>query len=266
MSAPRASTCSTLSKPASAGSAPTTSTSTSCTASTRLTPVEETLSTLDDLVRAGKIRYIGCSNFSGWHLMKSLAVADRYGWPRYVAHQAYYSLVGRDYEWELMPLGTRSERRHGRLEPARLGPPDRQNPPRPAAAQRQPPAKQTASISARRSPTNISTKSSMRSTKSPKRPARPSRRSRSTGCCSARPSPTSSSARATKSSSGKTSRRRLEADARANRQARRSQRPHAGLSVLAPAPVRRAQSAASPVEFMRSCIVAALGPVRLSAL
>ena len=68
------------------------------------TPVEETLGTLADLVRAGKIRYIGCSNFSGWHLMKSLAVSDRYGWPRYVAHQVYYSLVGRDYEWELMPL------------------------------------------------------------------------------------------------------------------------------------------------------------------
>ncbi len=70
-----------------------------------VTPVEETLSTLNDLVRAGKIRYIGCSNFSGWHLMKSLATSDRYGWPRYVAHQAYYSLVGRSYEWELMPLG-----------------------------------------------------------------------------------------------------------------------------------------------------------------
>jgi len=68
------------------------------------TPVEETLSTLDDLVRAGKLRYIGVSNFSGWHLMKSLAVSERYGWQRYVAHQAYYSLVGRDYEWELMPL------------------------------------------------------------------------------------------------------------------------------------------------------------------
>ena len=68
------------------------------------TPVEETLSTLDDLVRAGKIRYVGCSNFSAWHLMKSLAVSDRHGWPRYVAHQAYYSLIGRDYEWELMPL------------------------------------------------------------------------------------------------------------------------------------------------------------------
>ena len=70
-----------------------------------ITPVEETLSTLDDLVRAGKIRYVGCSNFSGWHLMKSLATVERYNLPRYVAHQAYYSLIGRDYEWELMPLG-----------------------------------------------------------------------------------------------------------------------------------------------------------------
>ncbi len=69
-----------------------------------LTPVEEILATLDDMVRAGKIRYIGCSNFSGWHLMKSLATSDRYGWSRYVAHQAYYSLIGREYEWELMPL------------------------------------------------------------------------------------------------------------------------------------------------------------------
>jgi len=68
------------------------------------TPVEETLGTLNDLVRAGKIRYIGCSNFSGWHLMKSLAASQRHGWAPYVAHQAYYSLVGRDYEWELMPL------------------------------------------------------------------------------------------------------------------------------------------------------------------
>jgi aryl-alcohol dehydrogenase-like predicted oxidoreductase len=69
-----------------------------------LTPVEETLQTLDGLVRAGKIRYIGCSNFSGWQLMKSLAVSEKYGLARHVAHQAYYSLVGRDYEWELMPL------------------------------------------------------------------------------------------------------------------------------------------------------------------
>ena len=69
------------------------------------TPVEETLSTLDRIVRSGKVRYIGASNFSGWHLMKSLAVSDRYGYPRHVAHQAYYSLLNRDYEWELMPLG-----------------------------------------------------------------------------------------------------------------------------------------------------------------
>nr|WSW49132.1 aldo/keto reductase [Streptomyces sp. NBC_01001] len=69
------------------------------------TPVEEVLSTLDDLVRAGKIRHLGVSNFSGWQAMKSLATADRRGRERYVAHQVHYSLVGRDYEWELMPLG-----------------------------------------------------------------------------------------------------------------------------------------------------------------
>jgi aryl-alcohol dehydrogenase-like predicted oxidoreductase len=69
------------------------------------TPVEETLATLDQLVRSGRVRYVGCSNFSGWHLMKSLAVSDRYGYPRHVAHQVYYSLLNRDYEWELMPLG-----------------------------------------------------------------------------------------------------------------------------------------------------------------
>jgi aryl-alcohol dehydrogenase-like predicted oxidoreductase len=70
-----------------------------------MTPVEETLSTLDGLVRAGKVRYLGVSNFSGWHLMKSQAVADQRGYSRYVANQTYYSLIGRDYEWELMPLG-----------------------------------------------------------------------------------------------------------------------------------------------------------------
>ncbi|MDQ0395982.1 aldo/keto reductase [Labrys monachus] len=69
------------------------------------TPVEEVLSTLDGLVRAGKLRHVGVSNFSGWQVMKSLAAADRHGWPRYVANQVYYSLLGRDYEWELMPLG-----------------------------------------------------------------------------------------------------------------------------------------------------------------
>jgi len=70
-----------------------------------LTPVEEALSTLSHLVESGKVRYIACSNFSGWHLMKSLDVSQRYGWSRYVGHQVYYSLVGREYEWELMPLG-----------------------------------------------------------------------------------------------------------------------------------------------------------------
>ncbi|MFI9536489.1 aldo/keto reductase [Nocardia fusca] len=69
------------------------------------TPVEEVLHALDELVRAGKIRYLGASNFAGWQLMKSLAAADRHGLTRYIAHQVYYSLAGRDYEWELMPLG-----------------------------------------------------------------------------------------------------------------------------------------------------------------
>ena len=69
-----------------------------------LTPLEETLDTLNTLVRSGKVRYIACSNFSGWHLMKSLAVSERYGWARYVGYQGYYSLIGREYEWELMPL------------------------------------------------------------------------------------------------------------------------------------------------------------------
>lgn len=68
------------------------------------TPVEETLRALEDLVREGKIRYIGCSNYSGWHLMKSLSISEKYGWSRYIAHQAYYSLASRDFEWELMPL------------------------------------------------------------------------------------------------------------------------------------------------------------------
>ncbi|WP_263380877.1 aldo/keto reductase [Granulicella paludicola] len=68
------------------------------------TPVEETLKTLDNFITSGKVRYIAASNFSGWHLMKSLSASERYGWSKYVGHQVYYSLVGRDYEWELMPL------------------------------------------------------------------------------------------------------------------------------------------------------------------
>lgn len=69
------------------------------------TPVEETLSTLDNFVKTGKVRYIACSNFSGWHLMKSLSISERYGWTKYIAHQAYYTLLSREFEWELMPLG-----------------------------------------------------------------------------------------------------------------------------------------------------------------
>ncbi len=68
------------------------------------TSVEETLQTLNTLVQSGKVRYIVCSNFSGWHLMKSLAISEKYGWARYSAHQAHYSLLRREYEWELMPL------------------------------------------------------------------------------------------------------------------------------------------------------------------
>lgn len=70
-----------------------------------LTPVEEVMSTLDTLVKSGKVRYIGCSNFSGWHLMKANDIAKQNGWAGYVSHQAYYSLIGREFEWELMPLG-----------------------------------------------------------------------------------------------------------------------------------------------------------------
>ncbi len=84
-----------------------------------LTPVEEVLSTLDTLVKSGKVRYIACSNFSGWHLMKSLSISERYGWARYVGHQVYYSLVGRDYEWELMPLA--AEHKVGALVWSPLG-------------------------------------------------------------------------------------------------------------------------------------------------
>ena len=84
-----------------------------------LTPIEEVQQTLDTLIREGKIRYSACSNFTGWQLMKSLATADKHGWPRFAAHQVYYSLVSRDYEWELMPLGI--EERIGALVWSPLG-------------------------------------------------------------------------------------------------------------------------------------------------
>ncbi|RAW02880.1 aldo/keto reductase [Pseudochryseolinea flava] len=69
------------------------------------TPLHETLSTLDQLVKSGKVRYIGASNFTGWQLMKSLSVSEKLGLEKYVIHQAYYSLIGRDFEWDLMPVG-----------------------------------------------------------------------------------------------------------------------------------------------------------------
>ncbi len=69
-----------------------------------VTAVEETLRALDDMVSSGKVRYIAASNFSGWQLMKSIGISDKYGWNSYVAHQVYYSLANREYEWELMPL------------------------------------------------------------------------------------------------------------------------------------------------------------------
>jgi aryl-alcohol dehydrogenase-like predicted oxidoreductase len=70
-----------------------------------LTPIEETLDALNTFVREGKIRYIAASNFSGWALQKSVDISEKYGWAKYAAHQVYYSLVGRDYEWELMQVG-----------------------------------------------------------------------------------------------------------------------------------------------------------------
>ena len=149
----------------------TTSISSSCTASTRTTPPEEVLSTLDQLVRVGKIRYVGFSNFSGWHAMKSLSVADRYGYPRYVANQTYYSLIGRDYEWELMPLGLDQRNWRNRMESARLGPAYRQNTARAAVAGDEPVAqdRRQGPAGRRRIPVYAS---SMLSTASRKKPAK----------------------------------------------------------------------------------------------
>jgi aryl-alcohol dehydrogenase-like predicted oxidoreductase len=69
-----------------------------------VTPVEETLEALDTLVRSGKVRYIGCSNLSGWHTARSLGIADRLNYQRYVSSQIYYSLQARDAEYELVPV------------------------------------------------------------------------------------------------------------------------------------------------------------------
>ena len=165
------------------------------------TPPEEVLSTLDVLIRAGKIGYIGVSNFSGWHLMKALATADRYGLPRYVANQAYYSLVGRDYEWELMPLGLDQGVGAVVWSPLGWGTAHRKDPSRRAGAGGQPPQRQgDERYGAARRTTNMCSRSSMRWIRLQKKPARPCRRWPSIGSSSGRPCRPSSSARATNSS------------------------------------------------------------------
>ena len=173
----------------------------------RQTPVEETLSTLDDLVRAGKIRYIGCSNFSGWHLMKSLAVA---GPLRLAALRRAPGLLLADRPRLRMGADAarpRSGRRRGGLEPARLGPAHRQDPPRPAAARAQPPARQRRN-SGRRSTTNICSASSTRSTTIAKETGKTHSADRAQlAAAAADRVDASSSARATRSSSGRTSAR-----------------------------------------------------------
>ncbi|WP_108244133.1 aldo/keto reductase [Muricauda brasiliensis] len=68
------------------------------------TPIEETLRTLDNMIKSGKVRYIGCSNFASWQLMKSLSISEKLNLEKYIVYQGYYSLIGRDYEQELMPL------------------------------------------------------------------------------------------------------------------------------------------------------------------
>lgn len=151
------------------------------------TPVEEVVSTLDQLVKDGKLRYIGVSNFSGWQIMKSLAAAEKHGWTRYVVNQVYYSLVGRDYEWDLMPLG--QDQGLGALvwSPS-VG---AASPARSAAASRFRKAAgcMRRRISARLSKTNCSTASSMRCRWWRTRRARRCRRWRSTGSPADRLSP-----------------------------------------------------------------------------
>jgi len=69
-----------------------------------ITPLEETLRALDDLIRQGKVRYIGCSNFAGWQLMKAMSISEKYGWEKFVSLQALYTLLARELENELVPL------------------------------------------------------------------------------------------------------------------------------------------------------------------
>ena len=97
------------------------------------TPLEETLRALDDLVRSGKVRYVGCSNYSGWQLMKALGVSERQGLERFVSQQIHYTLEAREAEYELVPIAV--DQGVGIMVWSPLGrrPADRQVPPRPAA-------------------------------------------------------------------------------------------------------------------------------------
>ena len=207
-----------------------------------ITPVEEVLGTLDGLVRAGKIRYIGCSNFSGWHLMKSLAVSERYGLARYVAHQAYYSMIGRDYEWELMPLALDQKVGAVVWSPlgwGRLTGKVRRGQPLPETSRLQskavtdigPPVAQRVRLPGGRRPRRGGQGDRQdRPADRPQLAAPAAERGQRHHRCAERgaiaPEPR---------------RRRLGPDQGAGRQARRRQRDHARLSVLAPEGIRRAK-------------------------
>jgi hypothetical protein len=194
-----------------------------------MTPIEEVLVTLDDLVRAGKIRYVGCSNFSGWHLMKSLAISEKYGLQRYIAHQAYYSLVGREYEWELMPLALDQKVGSVVWSPlgwGRLTGKVRRGQPRPETSRLNDPRSSEAGPPV----DDIPAWSSMHSTALPRRPEKPCPRLPSTGSCSVPRLRLSSLERATRNSFAKISLLWAGISPGADRQARQCQRKNADLS------------------------------------
>ena len=120
--ASRASTSCARARTACGGCGSTSSTSTRCTSGTAQTPLEETLEALDTLVRQGKVRYVGCSNFSGWHLMKALAVADRLGCPALREPADPLHAAGARGRVRAHPGAPRPGRRRPRLEPARRRP------------------------------------------------------------------------------------------------------------------------------------------------
>ena len=207
------------------------------------TPIEEVLSTLGDLVRAGKVRYVGASNFSGWHLMKSLAISERYAYPRYVAHQVYYSLVGRDYEWELMPLGL--DQGVGALVWSPLGwgrltGKLRRGLPLPARSRLHQTADYGPPVDDERLFRVVDALDAIA-----EETGRTIPRSRSTGCCSARRSRPSSWARATRISYARTSAPSVDARSRADREAGCRQRSDRPLSLL-PLPTAGGLQAAEP--------------------